>query len=57
MKNKKSKNNQDKTQKLLSGIYIEKKLDLFKDVSYKSGVPERAMEFIKNCRIELKKLS
>jgi len=57
MKNKKSKNNQGKTPQLLSGIYIEKKLDLIKDVSYKSGVPERAMEFIKNCRIELKKLS
>jgi len=57
MKNKKSKNNQDKTQKLLSGIYIEKKLDLIKHVSCRSGVPERAMEFIKNCRIELKKLS
>ena len=57
MKNKKSKNNQGKTPQLLSGIYIEKKLDLIKDVSYKSGVPESAMEFIKNCRIELKKLS
>jgi len=56
MKINKSKHNQNKTPQLLSGIYIEKKLDLIKDVSHRSGVPERTMELIKSCKIELKKL-
>jgi len=57
MKNNKSNSNQDNTPKLLSGIYIEKKLDLIKDVSYRSRVPGRTMELMKSCKIELKKLS